>query len=61
MRPSLGYENNDERLSRLAQSPVTASASADWQREAVPGLLRLPVPPRLVHKAVHKTGTFPRG
>jgi hypothetical protein len=38
---SLGYENSNERLSCLAQSPVTASASADWQYEAVPGLLRL--------------------
>ena len=57
---SLGYEPYDARLWRLGSSLVIALASADVLHEIVLGLLRLPsqhVPPRLVHKYVHKSAS----
>ena len=51
------------RLPCLGQSPVAALALAYMRHEVVPGLLALlpsqHVPPRLVHKRVHKSGSRP--
>ena len=59
LRP-LGYEPYDTRLYRLGLSPVAALTSA----KRVPRVhaesrrlpCRAPIPPRLVHESVHKSG-----
>jgi len=54
---SLGYEQCDGRLCRRAWSPVVALTSADGRRGSMPVSTSPPsqrIPPRLVHKSVHK-------
>ena len=57
----LGYEPYDVRLWRLGSSLVTALASAEVRYEVFLGPSASPpsrpVPPRLVHKCVHKSAS----